>query len=221
MSQRTYRTYGGINISIVIIVILGLLLAGSGTLAIWLFGQYSEIKQTVSEQVEEAKNAAVNEKVKEVEAEYLEKSKQPFLAFTGPDEYGRVSFDYPRNWDLFVAADGLDNKAFEAYLNPGYVPPLKSGTGDISRFALRVKIEQTTVEKFLDDYKEAITKGTVKSSVVTLNKHDGTRLDGEIDKDIRGSIVVFKVDDNVLTIRTDAETFKGDFDTLIKTIDYK
>jgi hypothetical protein len=218
MSFKQNNQYGGISVSIVVIIILGLLLAGTGGFALWLFGQYTEQSQTIEERIESEKSTAVNERAKEDEAKYLELSKQPLLNYTGPDEYGRVTFDYPRNWDLYVDSDGLDRKALKLYLNPGFVPPVS----DIrNRFAIRVKVEQGSVDEYLQTFKNQITKGTVKTSAVTINKHDATRIDGEVAKDIRGSVVVFKVDDNILTVQTDADTFKSDFDKLIATIDFK
>ncbi len=210
---------GGINISIVVIILLGLLLAGVGSLAIWLFNEYSVQRQTIEEQIVAKVSEAKNDQAKEDEEKYIELSKKPSLRLTGPDEFGRVTFDYPRNWDVYIAKDGLNNEGYEAYLNPGGVPPVDTKTDN--RFALRVSVTQGKVDKFLEGYQKQIEKGEVKTSVVSANGHDGTRLDGMIEKDIRGYIVVYKVDDNVLTVRTDAETFKNDFDALIKTIDFK
>jgi hypothetical protein len=218
MTLTDNKQYGGISLSIVTIVVLGLLLAGTGALTIWLYGQYNEQRQTIDEKIANATNSAVNEQAKKDEAKYLELSKQPLLKFTGPDEFGRVTFDYPRNWNLYVEGDGLDHEPMVAYLNPGFVLPTSDAK---NRFALRVRIEQGDVDTYLQTFKKNIAANTVKSSVITINGHDGTRLDGEIAKDTRGSMVVFKVDDNVLKISTDAETFRGDFDKLIQTIDFK
>jgi hypothetical protein len=46
------------------------------------------------------------------------------------------------------------------------------------------------------------------------------RLDGSFSTDIRGSAVIFKIRDKTVTIRTDADTFKPDFENIIKTINF-
>jgi len=55
---------------------------------------------------------------------------------------------------------------------------------------------------------------------VTINGENGVRLDGNFTKEIRGSAVVFKIRDKTAVIQTDADTFKHDFNTLIKTISF-
>jgi hypothetical protein len=65
-----------------------------------------------------------------------------------------------------------------------------------------------------------VNKGDLKSSAVQINGEAGTRLDGAFSKDIRGSAVIFKIRDKTVTIRTDADTFKADFDALVATIKF-
>ena len=52
------------------------------------------------------------------------------------------------------------------------------------------------------------------------DEQNGTRLDGSFTEDIRGSAVIFKIRDKTVTLRSDAETFRADFDALIKTITF-
>lgn len=209
---------GRISISIVLVILLGMMLAGVGALSIWLFGEYSTQKQTTEEQINAAVAEARNEQSKEDEEKYLELSKRPKLRLTAPDEVGRVTFEYPRNWDVYISEDGIESDEYTAFLNPGGVLPIEDET---NRYALRVEVFRGKVDEFLSEYEDLLEEGTVKSSVVSSNGHDGTRLDGLLEEEIRGSMVVYKVDDNVLAIRTDAETFTKDFDELITTIDFK
>jgi hypothetical protein len=60
----------------------------------------------------------------------------------------------------------------------------------------------------------------LKSSAVKADDQNGTRLDGSFSKDIRGSAVIFKIRDKTVTIRTDADTFRADFDALVATITF-
>jgi hypothetical protein len=65
-----------------------------------------------------------------------------------------------------------------------------------------------------------VKKGDLRSSATSANGNNGTRLDGSFTKDIRGSAVIYKIRDKTLTIRTDADTFKPDFENIIKTINF-
>ena len=63
-----------------------------------------------------------------------------------------------------------------------------------------------------------ITSRTV--TITPANGQSGTRLDGKFSDDIRGAAVIYKIRDKTAVIQTDADTFKADFDALIKTITF-
>jgi hypothetical protein len=65
-----------------------------------------------------------------------------------------------------------------------------------------------------------VKSGALQSSTIKINGVDSTRLDGNFTKDIRGSAVLFKIRDKTVTIRTDADTFKPDFDALVASIKF-
>jgi hypothetical protein len=53
-----------------------------------------------------------------------------------------------------------------------------------------------------------------------VNGENGVRLDGNFSDEIRGAAVIFKIRDKTAVLRTDADTFKPDFETLIKTVTF-
>lgn len=198
----------------VIAVIVAVIAAG---LAGWSYYTYNENKNTIDTQIEVAEAAARKEQADKDAADFAEKEKQPNREFAGPDDYGRLSFSYPKTWSVYVDKEGTTSgSAYEAYLNPISVPPVT----DQQQFALRVVIEQVDYDKEIATYDSAVKKGDLKTSAVTINNTQGTRLDGTFSKDIRGSAVVFKIRDKVVTLRCDADTFKGDFDAIIATISF-
>jgi hypothetical protein len=89
-----------------------------------------------------------------------------------------------------------------------------------SRYALRVNILDQQYEDVISSYKDQVKDGTLKTSAVKASGQTGTRLDGNFSKDIRGAAVIFKIRDKTAVLRTDADTFKPDFDTLVKTINF-
>jgi len=72
----------------------------------------------------------------------------------------------------------------------------------------------------IEDYKDLVKSGKLTTSSVKANSQNGTRLDGSFTKDIRGAAVIYKIRDKTAIIRTDADTFKPDFENLIKTITF-
>ena len=190
-------------------------LATSG-FGVWAYLEREDYKTNSDSKVSVAVAEAVKKQADKDAAAFLEKEKQPNRQFVGPDDYGRLAFDYPKTWSVYEAKDALSGGSYEAYLNPGVVPVVANA----QQFALHVTIEERDYDKVVDSYKRQVSEGDLKSSAIKINEQNGTRLDGSFTKDIRGSAVIFKIRDKTVTIRSDAETFKEDFDALILTITF-
>lgn len=215
-SYRHTHERGAVSGALIAIISLSILVLGAGSLAIWAYVNYSEQKTNVDGKIQLAE-AQAQKKQADVDAEnYAQRAKEPNSQFAGPDDYGRLSFSYPKTWSVYVAKDVANGGTYEAYLNPMSVPPVSS----TQRYALRVTIEQRDYDQIIKSYESLVKKGDLRSSVVTANGNNGTRLDGNFTKDIRGAVVVFKIRDKTVTVRTDADTFKPDFEDLIKTINF-
>ena len=189
---------------------------GLGAAFVWSMLQYIDQRDNVTSKVTSAVAEAVKEQADKDAAAFLEKEKQPNRLFVGPDDYGRVSFNYPKTWSAYVERDAIDGGNYVAYLNPVLVPRISNQ----QQVALRVLIEEKDYDKVLDSYSTLVKKGDLKTSAVKADDQNGTRIDGQFTKDVRGSAVIFKIRDKTVTIRTDAEVFRGDFDALVKTITF-
>jgi len=192
------------------------LVLAAGAFGIWSFMNYQAQKTDVDNKIAVAAAAAKKAQADQDETKFAERDKEPNRQFVGPDDYGRLTFDYPKTWSVYVAQDASQGGDFTAYLNPVSVPPVSSTT----RVALRVTIENRDYDTVLSSYENLVKKGDLQSSSVTADGANGTRLDGNFTKDIRGSAVIYKIRDKTVTIRTDADTFKPDFDKLITTIKF-
>jgi hypothetical protein len=197
----------------IVFITTTILALGAGGYALY---NYLDQKDNVDAKVSTAVNTAVKNQADKDAADFLQKEKQPNRQFAGPEDYGRLSFDYPKTWSIYVNKDTSSGDTYAAYFNPVSVPPILDST----QYALRVTIEQKDVEKVIASYDTLVKKGDLKASAVKADGTDGTRLDGNFTKDIRGSAVIFKIRDKTVTIRSDAETFKGDFNALIATITF-
>lgn len=215
MNRHTYERGAANTWLIVGIIFIVTTLAASGVM-IWALLNYFDQKDNVDTKVSTAVTAAVKVQADKDALEFETEDKKPNRIFAGPEDFGAVSFSYPKTWSVYVDKDGNTSNSYQAYLNPVTVPPVSSA----QQYALRVMIETKDYDQVLGTYQALVKKGDLKSSVVKASGQDGTRLDGSFSKDIRGSAVVFKIRDKTLTIRSDADTFKVDFDALIATIDF-
>jgi hypothetical protein len=205
-----------INGWLIATILLIVLAAGLIALSVWLYFNYNDQKTNVDNKVDLAVSAAVKKQSDSDQVKMTERDKEPNRQFVGPDDYGRVTFDYPKTWSVYVDKDASAGGNFEAYLNPVSVPPINTS----QQFAIRVVIEQQDYDKAIANYDSSVKSGDLKASSFTADGNSGTRLDGSFTKDIRGSAVIFKIRDKTLTIRTDATTFESDFNKLITTIKF-
>lgn len=207
---------GAVSGSLIAIVLLGILFLAAGSAAIWAYVNYNEQKTNVEGKIKLAEAVAVKKQSDKDLAYFNEQEKLPNRLFVGPDDYGRLTFEYPKTWSVYVAKDVTEGGAYLAYLNPVTVPPVS----DKQQFSLRVSIEQTDYDQVLKTYDARVKKGDLRSGGFSANGNNGIRFDGNFSKDIRGSAVILKIRDKTVTIRTDADTFKPDFENIIKTINF-
>lgn len=219
MKLRKYET-GAVHGALIGMILLGLAVVMLVGLSIWLFMQYSEQKTNVDAKIDAAVAEAQKLQADEDEKKFAEREKEPNRQFVGPDDYGRLTFNYPKTWSLYVQSStkaGSGGAApFKAYLNPGFVPAITA----TERYALRVEITDTPYDQSISRFDGLVKKGDLKTSTVSANGQSGTRIDGAFTKDIRGAVVIFKIRDKTASIYTDADTFKPDFENIIKTIKY-
>lgn len=194
-------------VSIITIITTVALGAGFG----WAMVNYLDRRDNVDTIVAEAEAVARKDQADKDAAEFEIIENAADRKFAGPEDYGQLEFMYPKTWSVYVANDASTGRAFEAYLNPVTVPQVSNAT----QYALRVKIETDSYDDVISSYQTQVRRGDLTSSVIKVNGGDGTRLDGLLTKDIRGSIVIFRIRDKVVTLRTDADTFRGYFDAIV------
>lgn len=185
-------------------------------LAVYVYLQYDRERTTVDAQVTEAVAIARKDEQDKAAERLLAAENEPNRLFTGPDDYGRLTFNYSKLWSVYVAKDAASGGTYEAYLNPVTVPQVARD----QQYALRVLIEQRDYDAVLKTYERAVTNGDLTTTTINADGETGARLDGKFSDDIRGAAVIFKIRDKTVTLRTDADTFKPAFDELITTITF-
>ena len=123
-----------------------ILVLGAGSLAIWAYVNYTEAKTDIDGKVAAAVAEAKRAQAEEDEAKFAEREKEPRREFIGPDDYGRLSFTYPKTWSVYVAKDARKGGDYEAFLHPIQVPSLEQQA--TQQVALRLQI----VDKDYDVY---------------------------------------------------------------------
>jgi hypothetical protein len=183
--------------------------------------ELDEKTQDVDGQIERAVSDAKKEQYDADEAAFLEREKNPYYEFVGPEDYGSLSFQYPKTWSQYVAADAVDGGNFEAYFNPVAVEKVgENAWRGEGIYALRVMIYQSSYDDIIDEYAAWVESGDTTSTYITAGQASGTRYDGYVAVNTKGSVFIFKLRDKTVVIRTDSEIFKNDFDKLIDSVKY-
>ncbi|MDB5160173.1 MAG: hypothetical protein JWO99_436 [Candidatus Saccharibacteria bacterium] len=206
---------GTVNTWLIISIVFIVTTVALGGAFAWALINYFDQKDNVDTKVSAAVTTAVKKQADTDAANFEAKDKQPNRQFAGPEDFGSLSFSYPKTWSTYINKDASTG-TFQAYLNPVSVPTINSAT----QYALEVTIETKNYDTILNTYTALVKKGDLKSSTVKINGVDSARLDGAFSKDIRGSAVIFKIRDKTVTIRTDADTFKPDFEALVASIKF-
>lgn len=206
---------GSVNPLVISNALLAVLVIAFGSLMVWAYVNYQDQKNNVDAKIAVAVASAKKEEASENEKNFLEREKAPYEKYTGSADLGNVTFNYPKTWSVYQAK--IDGSGMEAYLHPGVVPLIAQG----QQFATEVKVLDQSSDQLLKRYDSLVKKGDLKSSQVVINGFPGTRLDGRFSDKITGSLVIFKLRDKTLTLATDADTFKPDFDNVIlKSLDF-
>lgn len=182
-----------------------------------VFVKYNEAKTDVDEKIEIAVAKAKDEQAEALEAEFSEREKDPFKDFAGPEDYGALSFKYPRTWSVYIAADASKGGDFEAYLNPGEVYTVSNTTIN----ALRVKIVNKNTETVKASYQRSIESGKLRPEEITINGINATHYSGTIPgTEFVGHIVLLRIRDKTAILQTDSELFINDYNKILETISF-
>lgn len=204
------KRHSGAGIFILLAVFVLLTLVGVG-FGFWAFSERNDYKNNVDQKIEAAVTEAVEKNGTAKEAEFAERIKSPFDEYRGPAAFGSVAIKYPRTWSAFVSEEDRGTTPVDGYFHPNIIPGLRSGTA----YALRLQVLGGDYTKELAKFDSASKAGRVRVSAIELQGVAGARIDGEIERDRRGSVVLFPIRDKTLKLTTESESFVGDFNDII------
>lgn len=203
----------------IVIILLSLVAVTFIGLFIWMMLQYDEARTDVDGQIERAVLVAKDEQAQKDEAEFLEREKYPYKTFSGPADYGELTFQYPKTWSVYVAQDASMGGDFEAYFNPVEVETVSGVTIN----ALRLNILNQSFDNVVQQYQGILQdpNGGLNMTTIDVDGTAANRYEGKIPgTEFNGIFVVFKIRDKTAVLRTDSVLFADDFNKLIETVTF-
>lgn len=217
--QKRNDERGGSVLLVVSLITTVVLLLGALGFAFWAFGERQDYKDRSDVKSAAAVKVAEEALTKKLEADFAEREKSPLRTYTGPSTYGSVSFDYPKTWSAYLVESTTNaQQPIIGYFKPGFVPSINDSK---SVYALRIELVSLGYEQVLNSYDSQIRTGKLKAVAFTppklkdSNVLPGVRLDGELQTNKPGSIVLMKVRDKTLKISTDGKDFEKDFSEIV------
>lgn len=200
-------------VPMIFIIVIAIVLAVFG---MWSYFQFTNERDNTAKNVQTAV-AAERAVIRQEEIEKLEeREKSPFDTYSASDEKSRISLAYPKTWSAFIDEKTSGSTELEAYFHPGFIVP-----EDIKQpYAFRLLFLDKGFDAEVSSYDSLVDRGILKSKKVTVNDVEGLRLDGEIENDITGSVVLIPVRDKTIKLSTEAERYQDDFDTILENFTF-
>ena len=184
-------------------------------LFIWSKTEYSELEDTVNLKIDEMVSKAKTEQA----LADAEEAKKDTRTFTGPTDYGQLSFEYPKSWSVYVEANASNGGDFVAYLNPIEIEPISDSTVYALRVSILDRDFESVVTEFQDYLEDEESDLNIESTIVAGTV--ANRYTGDIpETELRGVIVIFKIRDKTAILRTDSELLINDFNTILNSVKF-
>ncbi len=199
---------------LILFIVSTLLFLGAAGFGTWAFLERNEYKNETDAIVAQEVEEAVAENTAELEAEFIEREKEPLTSYTSPAAYGGVQIDYPKTWSAYVKESDRGNRPVEGYFHPNFVPDENGDT----LIALKVEVTNTDYQRSLRSFESAARNERVTIRPIEAQNVDGvvgSRVDGEISRGVQGTVVLFELRDKTLILTTESTEFRNDFDNII------
>jgi hypothetical protein len=200
-----------LNALLIPLILVTLLMFGAAGFGFWAYAGFTDNKNNVDTKVAAAVTNSKAEIAKTLEAQFLEREKQPYREFQGPAALGSVRFQYPKGWSAYVNyADG--SIPVKGYFQPKEVPAVE--TRDV-KYALRVDVRNTSYADSLKNIESQIKDGRIKTTPYENSGEKGVRLDGELDPKIKSVMIMLPLRDKTLRVWTELPEYQADLDNIV------
>lgn len=212
MSMIKHNQDGAVNALLLSLIIAIVAFIGALGFGFWAFAGMQDYKNNTDDKIAVAVAEAKRVEAANKDKQYAEAAKNPLTTYNGPDQYGSLNVQYPKTWSAYVDASGNGSYPLNGYFNPNVVP---SVTDQDSTFALRVQVVNQAYSNVVRNYqsKQGIT--VTPYALPKLPKQVGVKIQGQIENDKKGTMVILPVRDKTLQIYTEADAFQNDFENII------
>lgn len=198
-----------VGIAVAVLVILALLIFG-----LWAFMSRQDYKTNSDAKAASAVASANAQQKKDLEAQFAEQEKSPLKSYTSPSSSGSVKIVYPKTWSAYIS-ESATGTPVDGYFNLNFVPSINGK----NNYYLRLQVLDTAYKSAVEAYNSPAKQGIVKISAFApeqvKNATPGVRVDGQLDAQKKGSMVILPLRDKTLKIWTENEASAADFNNIV------
>lgn len=211
------RKKGDSFTGMVVLLVMSLVALTFIGLFAWAFVMWTGTKNNIEGQVKERVAKAVKDNTNKLNAEFAEREKSPVRRFSGPVDYGELSFEFPKTWNVYLAKNASKGGDFEAYFGQGMVQEIR----DENIYALRLKIYNKSLENVVGEYERMVKEKMLVARMRAVGGQNTNVYEGTLKNGWNVKVVVFGIRDKTVVMRTDAARQYGrDFDELLRSVKF-
>lgn len=201
---------GQINGLLIPLILSMLFFFGAVGFGIWAYMGMQDYKTNVDPKIAAAVKVATDKTKTEKDNEFLQREKEPLRDYQGSIALGSITFKYPKTWSGYFKES---NTELTLLMHPKLVPG-----NDKSLYALKVEVLNRAYDRELGTLENGVKNGKMTADPFRLERLPevlGTRFDGEIATEKKGSMVLLPLRDKTVKISVESEDFMEDFDNII------
>lgn len=210
MSRRNQNGYiSPLLVPLIVAIVATLVLAA---LTIVYYNKYKSASTDLQGQINSAVDVGKNQQQQSDKKDFAEQEKQPLRSYQAPANINGIKISFPKTWSDYVSLSQANGSTpLDFYANPDFVP---AQTSDV-RYALRVQLTNQAYSQIVQQYNSQVQQGKAKATPITLNGIQGIRIDGALQAQITGAMVILPIRGNTLLLWTESSDFVGDFNNII------
>lgn len=212
--MRKLNAQGAINVLLIPLILALLAFFAAVGFGYWAYSGRQDYKNNVDEKIATAVDVAKKQAESDKDNEFIQKEKEPLKEYDGPSSLGSIVIKYPKTWSAYVDETGTGGTPLDGYFQPNFVP----GVDGDSSYALRVQVSNKTFADEAKRFDSDVKNGKVSSQPYKpVNVQDvvGLRLDGEIENNKQGIMILIPLRDKTIKLWTEADQYKADFENNI------
>lgn len=198
---------GSLNPLMIPLILAVLIVLGTSVSTVLFYVKFTEQRDANEPIIAAAVSDAKETQKEQLESEFTEREKIPTKQYTSPQQHGSVKLSYPKTWSSYV--DTSQSGGMNFYAHPNFVP-----AKDVN-YALRMSIVNRPFAQEIKSYDSQVKNGDLKAAAVRASGVTGTKLDGFLQREQEGIMVVFPLRDKTLRIWTESKEFSGDFNDIV------